>query len=222
MTVPAEAARRAAAPVLLLVDGVWKAFGRNQVLMGVSLEVRAGEVVAIVGENGSGKSTLLKILAGLETADRGSASLTGRIGYCPQTLELFEGLTVAENLVYFGATCGMPEAVLRAQGRRYLECFRFGRFVDTIVSKLSGGTRQKLNLTLALLHHPDLLLLDEPYQGFDYETFINSRGLLDEWRHERRAVLTISHLVTGDLELDRILELRDGVTHERPPDHHRP
>lgn len=222
MVAPAEPGLAAEAPVVLRVDGVWKAFGKNQVLLGTSLDVRAGQVVAIVGENGSGKSTLLKILAGLENADRGSVTLGGRIGYCPQALELFEGLTVSENLVYFGAAYGLTEQELRAQGRRYLGRFRYQQFVDTVVNKLSGGTRQKLNLTLALLHSPDLLLLDEPYQGFDYETFINFRSLLDEWRSEQRAVLTISHLVTGDLVLDRILELRDGVTHERPPDHHRP
>src|SRR4051794_16825652 len=89
---------------LLTVRGVWKAYGRLQVLCGVDLDVRRGEAVAVVGENGSGKSTLLKILAGLKSADRGEIRMTGRIGYCPQTLEVFDGLTVAENLVYFGAT----------------------------------------------------------------------------------------------------------------------
>jgi ABC-type multidrug transport system ATPase subunit len=199
------------APAVLAVRDVWKAYGRLQVLRGVELDVHRGEAVAVVGENGSGKSTLLKILAGLESADRGEISMTGRVGYCPQTLELFDGLTVAENLIYFGAAYGLSEPTLREQGRFYLERFRYAQFVDTPVSKLSGGTKQKLNLTLALLHAPDLLLLDEPYQGFDYESFLNFASMLGEWRAQGKAILTISHLVTADLGMDRILELHDGV-----------
>ncbi|MSQ27983.1 MAG: ATP-binding cassette domain-containing protein [Dehalococcoidia bacterium] len=99
----------------------------------------------------------------------------------------------------------MTEHGLRQVGRRYLDRFRFAQYADTLVSTLSGGTKQKLNLTLALLHAPDLLLLDEPYQGFDYETFMNFASLLDEWRNEGKAVLTISHLITGDLRIDRTL-----------------
>jgi len=200
---------------LLEVRDVWKAFGRLQVLKGASVSVHRGEAVAVVGENGSGKSTLLKVLVGLEKPDRAMVRLTGRLGYCPQRLEVFEGLTVSENLIYFGAAYGIPDAVLRAQGRYYLERFRYAHFVDTLAKSLSEGTKQKLNLTLALLHSPDILLLDEPYQGFDYETFLNFAGLLQEWRSQGKAVLTISHLVTPDLKLDRVLELRDGVIHER-------
>jgi len=215
----------AQAPVtqrLLMVRGVWKAYGRLHVLRGADLDVRRGEAVAIVGENGSGKSTLLKILAGLENADRGEIRMAGRIGYCPQTLEVFEGLTVAENLVYFGAAYGLADSTLREQGRYYLERFRYAHFVDTPVSKLSGGTKQKLNLTLALLHSPDLLLLDEPYQGFDYESFLNFAGMLNDWRTQEKAILTISHLVTADLGMDRVLELRDGVLGEQTTAHSRP
>jgi ABC-type multidrug transport system ATPase subunit len=198
---------------LLQVAGVHKAFGRNQVLRGVDLTVRRGETVAVVGENGSGKSVLLKILAGLERADRGTVSVALKIGYCPQKLELFEGLTVSENLVYFGTAYGLPEDTLREVGRYYLERFRYEGYVDAMVKNLSEGTKQKLNLTIALLHAPALLLLDEPYQGFDYETFINFAGLLKDWRSQNRAVLTISHLVTADLPMDRILEMREGTLH---------
>lgn len=198
---------------LLTVSGLYKAFKRNEVLRGVDLEVCSGEAVAVVGENGSGKSTLLKILAGLEPADRGSVSIRQRIGYCPQRVELFDGLTVSENLVYFGAAYGLSEGRLREAGRRYLRQFRYEQYVDMQVRNLSEGTKQKLNLTIALIHEPALLLLDEPYQGFDYETFLNFAALLAQWRAEQRAILTISHLVTADLRMDRVLELRDGTLH---------
>ena len=206
---------------LLEVHDIWKAFGKLEVLKGVSLNVQTGEVVAVVGENGSGKSTLLKILVGLETGGRGRFTQSGRMGYCPQSLELFEGLTVSENLRYFGAAYGLTESELRQQGRYYLERFHFEQYVDIVVNKLSGGTKQKLNLTLALLHSPDLLLLDEPYQGFDYETFLDFAALLAEWRVQGKAVLTISHLITGDLGIDRLLELNNGTVHEQPTPPHR-
>lgn len=209
-----------AASPLLRVSGVHKAFGRHQVLSGVDLVVHPGEAVAIVGENGSGKSTLLKVLAGLERPDGGAVELHSRMGYCPQRLELFDGLTVAENLVYFGAGYGLSEDELRQAGRTYLEQFRYGQYLHTLVKNLSEGTKQKLNLTVSLLHAPGLLLLDEPYQGFDYETFLNFAGLLRTWRQERRAVLTISHLVTADLGMDRVLELRDGTLHVSEATHH--
>jgi ABC-type multidrug transport system ATPase subunit len=204
------------AETLLEVQDVWKAYGKVQVLKGASVSVRRGEAVAVVGENGSGKSTFLKILVGLEKPDQAKVRLNGRLGYCPQRLEVFEGLTVGENLIYFGAAYRLTDDVLRAQGRYYLERFRYAHFVDTVAKNLSEGTKQKLNLTLALLHSPDILLLDEPYQGFDYETFLNFAGLLQEWRSQGKAVLTISHLVTADLKMDRVLELRDGVIDERP------
>ncbi len=216
-----DAALPAVPEPLLHVHGVRKAFGRNLVLAGVSLDVHAGEAVAIVGENGSGKSTLLKILAGLETPDAGEVTVRRGIGYCPQRLELFDGLTVGENLEYFGAAYGLQEAALRATGRAFLDRFRFAQYVDTLVRNLSEGTKQKLNLTVSLLHDPELLLLDEPYQGFDYETFLNFAGLLRDWRAEGRAVLTISHLVTADLGMDRVLELREGTLHAAQADRHR-
>ena len=113
--------------------------------------------------------------------------------------------------MYFGAAYGLPEPALREEGRYYLARFRFEQYVDTLVKNLSEGTKQKLNLTIALLHSPGLLMLDEPYQGFDYETFLNFAELLREWRGQNRAVLTISHLVTSDLPMDRILEMKEGA-----------
>ena len=221
MSQPMPATTSTTGNVLLEVQDVWKAFGKLPVLKGIGLEVHAGEVVAIVGENGSGKTTLMKILVGLERADRGNYLMRGRIGYCPQSLELLGGLTVSENLILFGAAYGIPNNVLRDTGRYYLERFRYTQYVDTICNNLSGGTKQKLNLTIALLHSPDLLLLDEPYQGFDYETFLNFAGLLHELREQGKAVVTISHLITADLGIDRILELQDGIVNEQSETNHR-
>jgi ABC-2 type transport system ATP-binding protein len=161
--------RGASQGTLLEARGVHKAYGRHKVLRGADLAVKPGQLVAVVGENGSGKSTLLKILAGSLAADRGDVWLTGTIGYCPQDPVLNENLTVSQHLRYFAAAYRLP-ALNRAD--TLLGMLGFGQFRHHAVGALSGGTRQKLNLTVALLHDPDVLLLDEPYQGFDWETYL--------------------------------------------------
>lgn len=199
---------------VLEVRDVFKSYGKLRVLKGASLTVDAGEVVGVVGENGSGKSTLMKVLVGLLPADSGQVRLKGTLGYCPQALELYERLTVREHLRYFGAAYGLSDEGAATAGQRYVGLLKFARYMDTKVSALSEGTKQKLNLTLALMHSPSLLLLDEPYQGFDWETFRAFVGLLGELRAARKSVLLISHLITSDIGADRVLTLRDGAFSE--------
>ena len=154
---------------VLAARDVHKSYGRRQVLRGAGLEVGPGQLVAVVGENGAGKSTLLRILAGLLAADHGEVRVAGTLGYCPQDPVVNDSLTIGQHLRYFAAARRL--ASLR-RADELLELLRFGQFKDQAVGALSGGTRQKLNLTLALLHDPDVLLLDEPYQGFDWETYL--------------------------------------------------
>lgn len=199
---------------VLEVENLRKSYGKRSVLQGASFTAYEGQVVAIVGENGSGKSTMLKILVGLLSADAGHVHLSGRIGYCPQALALYERLTVAEHLAYFGAAYGIAERELTAASDRYLDLFRFSHYLSTKISELSEGTKQKLNLTLALIHSPSLLLLDEPYQGFDWETFKAFTDSLQDMRKEGKCVLLISHLVTTEVNPDRMLTLKDGVVNE--------
>jgi ABC-2 type transport system ATP-binding protein len=193
----------------LEVVDLHKAFGRNRVLRGASLTVRSGELVGVVGENGSGKSTLLEILVGRVGRDAGSVQIRGRLGYCPQASLVFERLTVAENGRLFAAAYGLTDGPERL--RRLAERYRFTRWLDTLVSDVSGGTRQKLNLALALLHDPEILVLDEPYAGFDWETY------LVFWEHAATlraggcAILVVSHLLHDRERFDRVLTLADGV-----------
>ncbi|MGH3278277.1 MAG: ATP-binding cassette domain-containing protein [Trebonia sp.] len=154
---------------LLHANGITKAYGRYQVLRGADLSVSAGQLAAVVGENGAGKSTLLKILAGMLAADAGQVRLVGTLGYCPQDPVLNDNLTVAQHLRYFAAAHGLA-TLDRAD--ELMDSLGYQRYRDQTAGTLSGGTRQKLNLTLALLHDPDVLLLDEPYQGFDWETYL--------------------------------------------------
>ena len=168
-------------PIVVEANHVDKSFGRRHVLKDVSLQARRGELVGIVGENGAGKTTLLKILVGILALTRGNISVTGRLGYCPQDCLVFDKLTLEENLDYFSTAYGLlPRHAVGTHndGRHQLmEWFRFERYAKMLVSDLSAGTKQKLNLTAALLHDPDLLILDEPYSGFDWETYLLFFGI---------------------------------------------
>ena len=123
-----------------------KSFGRRKVLKDISLQVRRGEVVGVVGENGAGKSTLLKILVGLLAPDAGELTVRGTLGYCPQEPMLFEDLTVRENLLYFARAYDLVDGRQEAK-HRLLQHFRFGQYEDVSVSQLSRSSRPRGGLS---------------------------------------------------------------------------
>ncbi|HEX4702076.1 MAG TPA: ABC transporter ATP-binding protein [Pseudonocardiaceae bacterium] len=193
-------------PVLKAED-VRKSYGRHQVLRGVDLTVAPGQLVAVVGENGAGKSTLLNCLAGTLVADHGRIDLNGTLGHCPQEPVLSGSLTVEQHLRYFAAAYRLSTM---DSGVRLVEQLGYTGFLGTPAADLSGGTRQKLNLTLALLHEPDVLLLDEPYQGFDWETYLRFWDLVRDLRTGGTAIVIITHLVFEQDRFDTLADLTDG------------
>ena len=206
-----------AGPPVLAVRGVDKGFRhgvlrrrRVEVLRGVSLEVGPGELVGLVGENGSGKSVLMKIVVGLLARDGGEIELKGQIGYCPQQALVWEKLTVAEHFRLFAEAYELSTEASGAAQAALLEELQFERYRDYRVEELSGGTKQKLNLALALMHEPDLLLLDEPYTGFDWETYLRFWEMAEARRSRGMGILIVSHLLAERERLDRIYELREG------------
>jgi len=154
-------------PVVLRAEGVTKSYRRGvwprrrvlTVLRGAQIELCAGEVVGLVGENGSGKSTFMKILVGALDADAGTVSVSGRVGYCPQEPLLYERLTCDEHLELFGVAYGMDAASIAAASESLYASLGFARWRSAQVDELSGGTHAKLNLALALLADPEVLLL---------------------------------------------------------------
>lgn len=220
--VPSEEAPAQVGAAVLRVSDVGKAFHRGiwpmrrsvQVLSGATLEVRPGELVGLVGENGSGKSTLLQIIVGLLGRDTGNVEQPDRLGYCPQTAMLWDKLTVDEHFSLFASAYGMDDSARRRAVDELLEELQFERYRDYRVEALSGGTRQKLNLGLALMHEPQLLLLDEPYSGFDWETYLRFWEMSKRRRDAGMGILIVSHLLAERDRLDRIYTLRDGRTAE--------
>jgi ABC-type multidrug transport system ATPase subunit len=195
--------------------GIWPARRQRPVLRGMDLRLRPGEVVGLVGENGSGKSTLMKILVGALPADAGTVRLNGRFGYCPQEPVVYERLTCDEHFELFGKAYRMTPEDERRSRRALYEALGFERYAATRADRLSGGTLAKLNLGLALLADPQVLLLDEPYAGFDWDTYLRFWQLVAERRTAGRSVLIISHFVADEERFDRIVELRDGLARPR-------
>jgi ABC-2 type transport system ATP-binding protein len=173
MTVPGNAA----APAAVVVQDLAKRFGRATALAGVSFEVRRGELFGFIGPDGAGKTTLFRILATLLTPDAGRAQVLGRdvvralwelrdrVGYMPGRFSLYPDLSVEENLRFFASVFGTTidrEHEQIAPIYRQLEPFK-----DRRAAALSGGMKQKLALCCALVHRPEILLLDEPTTGVD-------------------------------------------------------
>ena len=177
----------AAKPVAILRD-VWHRYGKQAALRGVSLELHVGELVGLIGPDGVGKSTLLGILAGAKKVQAGPATpplvqvfggdftqarhrraVCARIAYMPQGLgrNLYPDLTVRENIAFFSRLFGQGAAERGRRTAALLAATDLAPFADRAARKLSGGMRQKLGLCCALIHDPDLLILDEPTTGVD-------------------------------------------------------
>jgi len=161
------------------VEGVGKRFGDTAALASVSFSVEAGEMFGLIGPDGAGKTTLIRILTTLIDPDDGEAyvlrhsvreepqRIREAIGYMPQHFSLYQDLSVAENLRFFADLFGVEEAERKRRTEELLAFSRLGDFLKRRAGALSGGMKQKLALSCALIHTPALLILDEPTTGVD-------------------------------------------------------
>jgi len=176
------------AKVAVEVRGLGKRLGNVDAADDVSFSAVAGEIFGLVGPDGAGKTTILRIVAGVTLPDRGSAIVAGfdvvadpeavknHISYMPQRFGLYEDLTVDENIRFYSDLFGLDARTRETNAARLLQASGMSEFRDRLAGKLSGGMKQKLGLTCALIHHPRVILLDEPTTGVDPI----SRG--DLWR----------------------------------------
>jgi ABC-type multidrug transport system ATPase subunit len=209
-----KAAAKAAAQkdVVARMHGVARSFGARSVLRDVSLEVRAGEVLGIVGPNGGGKSTLLLLLAGLiqPTSGRVEGQAPGRVGLVTARAGLYPLLTGRENLHHFAGLFGLSPQAIDAKAEPLARALALGESLDTRVGTWSTGMQQKLSLVRALLLAPKLLLLDEPTANLDPPV---ARTLYEEVRKradEGLACVLVTHdLLAAETFCDRVL-LVDG------------
>ena len=195
--------------VAIDVRRVHKSYRRHAVLRDVSFSVGRGEVVVLTGPNGAGKSTLLRIIAGLERPDAGSVSTDGTVGFVPQAGGLDPYLRADEHFELFGAAAGQSRARSRKEGRRLATELGWDAAAAPLTGELSGGTAQKLAVVTALLGRPDILLLDEPYQGMDADSQQRLWSMLWAWQSEGRSAVVSSHASDALAKASKVVEI-DG------------
>ncbi len=154
----------------------------------------------------------MKILVGVLSSDSGIIGHSGLVGFCPQEPVLYERLTCDEHFELFGRAYGMGDSSVAKSRDDLYDTLGFARWRGARVEELSGGTRSKLNLGVALLPDPDLLVLDEPYAGFGWDTYQRFWELTQERRAAGRTLLIISHPITDVERFDRVYDLTEGQT----------
>ena len=209
---------------MLQASDLWKSYGTQAAVRGVSLEVNAGEIVGLLGPNGAGKSTTVAMLCGLTGPDKGSVSVAGmpiadeanpakrRIGLVPQDISLFEELPAITNLRLFGALYGVEGALLDQRARDALELVGLADRAKAHPSTFSGGMKRRLNIACALVHDPDVLLLDEPTVGVDPQSRNAIFENLEALRARGKALLYTTHYMEEAERLcDRVIIVDHGA-----------
>ncbi|MGM7669751.1 ABC transporter ATP-binding protein [Microbacterium sp. A93] len=209
----------------ITVSGVTRSFGAVKALQGVDLTAPAGAITALVGPNGSGKTTLMLVLASLLKPDAGSVTIAGadpevdpgavrrNTGWMPDTLGVWESLTAREILVTMGRFYGLDRDRVRSRAGQLLEWQELATLADQPARVLSRGQQQRLSLARALIHDPQVLLLDEPASGLDPGSRIRLRDDLKQMAASGKTILVSSHVLS---ELDEMADLavfiQDGAT----------
>ena len=208
---------------MLEIAGLTRHYGSLVALDGVSFEVRAGEIVGLLGANGAGKSTLLRTVAGLQRPDDGAIRIAGidlaerpveakrRLGYAAEEPAFYDELSAAETLAFIAAVRGLDPAAARDRAHALLERLELAARADEPVRQYSHGMRKKLSFVAAILHRPAVLLCDEALEGFDAAAAIEAREELRGLARAGCAILFSSH-VTETIErlCDRALILVRG------------
>jgi len=218
---------------VLRVENVYKSFKGKEVLKGVSLEVRRGEVVGLLGPNGAGKTTLFNAIIGFISVDRGRILLEGEdithlppfkraergLAFLPQEHSLFEDLTVLENLLIFLEffTSGREEALAKAEA--LLEDFGLLELKNQPAYTLSGGQKRRLEIARSLITSPKYILLDEPFAGLDPIIVSDIRKLILRLRDDGIGILITDHNVRETIRMvDRVYIISEGkvLAHGKP------
>lgn len=199
--------------MMLEIRELRKKYGNFQALDGLNLEIQKGELFGFVGPNGAGKTTTLKIVAGLLSPDGGEILLDGvdalrdnktlkeRIGYVPDFFGVYDNLKVSEYMEFFASCYGMEGLVARKRCGLLLEQVKLEDRAEFFVDGLSRGMKQRLCLARALIHDPELLILDEPASGLDPRTRVEYTAMLRELCEQGKTLIVSSHMLSELSEL---------------------
>lgn len=196
----------------IVLRDVTKRYGRKVVLDGISLDIRGGELIAIVGGSGSGKSTMARVILGKERPTRGKVSFRGSYSFVPQANLVHEWLTVEEQLDYYaGAVKRLPRKVRRERILQIMDALDLTQAGDRLLAKCSGGEVRRVSVACELLSNPDSMVLDEPTAGLDPGDAGDLIELLGNLSHDNRMTcIVINHDYENILLFDKIIFLAGG------------
>jgi ABC-2 type transport system ATP-binding protein len=206
--------------VLLAVREVSKSFGTVRAVDALSFAVRKGTIAGLLGRNGAGKTTTLRMINGIFLPDAGTIELFGttdakstrdRVGYLPEERGLYRKMRVLEQLLFLAAIKGQSPARVRPRAERWLERFDLLDKRNGKLEELSKGNQQKVQLIGALLHDPEVVILDEPMSGLDPVNVVLVRNILKELKAEGRTILLSTHMMAEAEKLvDEIVLIHEG------------
>jgi ABC-2 type transport system ATP-binding protein len=203
-------------------DRLTRRFGNFHAVEQVSFQVLKGEIFGFLGANGAGKTTLIKMLTGLLKPTSGTATVNGwdintevdrikrHIGYMSQKFSLYEDLTIKENIAFFGGIYGLREAEIRTRMEVILDKLGLSKEKRCLIKNLSIGLRQKLSFSVAVIHEPPIVYLDEPTSGVDPSTIRQFWNLIHETSQKGTTIFLTTHNMTEAEYCDRIAMMATG------------
>lgn len=207
---------------VIQVENLTKKFGDFYAVKNIDFEVERGEVFGFLGANGAGKTTVMKMLCGLITPTSGKAMVAGfnvfgqqneikkNIGYMSQRFSLYEDLTVIENITFYGGIYGLTNAEIKERAYRLIEMHGLGEVKNQLLASLPLGWKQKLAFSVALIHRPQIVFLDEPTGGVDPITRRQFWESIYEAAHSGTTLFVTTHYMDEAEYCDRISMMVDG------------
>ncbi|MBM7615488.1 ABC transporter ATP-binding protein [Alkaliphilus hydrothermalis] len=208
---------------VLLIKDLRMSYGEKTVLKGINLEVHKGEIIGYIGANGAGKSTTVKILLGIindfqgevhifgEDISKNGVGYKGRIGYVPETAEIFDNLTAREYLTFIGEVYGLDQETVEKRSLKLMELFSISEALHGRISSFSKGMKQKLLIIASLIHNPDILFFDEPLSGLDANSVMIFKEILAELARAGKTIFYSSHIMEVVEKIsNRIILLNNG------------
>jgi len=208
---------------MIRAESLVRTFGSQIAVDHLSFEARGGEIFALLGPNGAGKTTAIKLILGMLKPNSGSITFDGapvtttdhtfkhRVGYVPENCALYDTLTGREFLEFVGHLHHLPKETAQAKAGRLLEALDLEQSANKLIRGYSKGMRQKILIVSAMLHDPDLIILDEPFSGLDANAVSVFKEIFHEASRQGKALIFCSHILEVVERLaDRVLIIKDG------------
>lgn len=206
----------------LQLKNLTKIYGDVVAVNDLSLDIHPGEILGLLGPNGAGKTTTINLISGFLNPDSGEVLLHGKpiaggeedyrvlIGICPQENIHWKKLTIAEQLHFLGDMYGMKPALIKKRTKELTTSLGLDEVKDRLAGNLSGGMQRRLNIALALIHDPEILILDEPEAGLDPQSRINIRDYIRTLARDKTVILTTHNMDEADRLTDRLAIMDHG------------